>query len=337
MRAAITVGPRRMEVRQTAEPTPGPGEALIRVEAVGLCGSDLHFYLGDNPYSSFPQTQGHEVAGVIERFGGDYEGPLRAGDRVAVEPLRPCGVCYPCRHGHPNACVRLQVLGIHAPGGLVERWAVRTDNLHAAADLDPELAALVEPLSIGLHAVVRGAVTAEDQVAVLGAGPIGQAVLLAARDRGARVLAVDRLPSRLELARRLGAEQVVDTREREVLAAIMAWTGGEGAGVVFDATGAPPLIRLAVDAVASAGRVVILGISSEEVSIPVIAFTRKEVNILGSRNNVGVFDQAVDLVRRNRDLARALITHRFSLEQAPEAIEFALEHPAEVEKVLIGL
>jgi threonine dehydrogenase-like Zn-dependent dehydrogenase len=151
------------------------------------------------------------------------------------------------------------------------------------------------------------------------------------------VLVADRVPSRLELARRLGAERTVDTREHDALAAILEWTGGEGASVVFDATGAPTLIRMAVDAVASAGRVVILGISSEEVSIPVIAFTRKEVNILGSRNNAGVFAQAADLVRRNRDLARALITHRFSLEQAPEAIEYALEHPAEAEKVLIVL
>jgi L-gulonate 5-dehydrogenase len=324
-----------MEVHDVPEPALAPGQALIRVEVVGLCGSDLHIYLGDNPYSNFPQTQGHEVAGVIERFGGPYEGPLRLGDRVAVEPLRACGACYPCRHGHPNCCVRLQVLGVHVPGGLTERWSVRLENLHAATDLDPELAALVEPLSIGLHAVVRGSVTAEDQVVVLGAGPIGQAVVLAARDRGARILAVDRIPSRLDLALRLGAERAVDTREADALAAIQEWTGGDGAGVVFDATGAPALIRLAIDAVASAGRVVILGISSEEVSIPVIAFTRKEVNILGSRNNVGVFEQAVDLVRRNRDLARALITHRFTLEQAPEAIEFALQHPAEAEKVLI--
>lgn len=335
MKAAFTLEPRHMEVREVARPEPGPDEALVRIEAVGLCGSDLHFYLGDNPYCTFPQTQGHELAGTVVGFGGAYAGPLKVGDRVAVEPLRPCGACYPCRHGHPNCCIRLNVLGVHVPGGLAEYFAVKTQNLYAAAGLDRELTALVEPISIGLHAVGRGRVTAEDQVVVFGAGPIGQAVLLAAADRGARVLVVDRIASRLELARALGAEMVVDASHQTPIEAITAWSDGDGAAVVFDATGVPALIRSAVDAVASAGRIVIVGISTEEVSIPVIAFTRKELNILGSRNNVGVFGEAVNLVRRHQEKARRLITHRFPLEQVPEAIEFALANPAEAEKVLI--
>lgn len=335
MKAAVTVEPRRMEIQEVAEPEPRPGEALVRIEAVGLCGSDLHFYLGDNPYCTFPQTQGHELAGTVMRFGDGYDGVLRVGDRVAVEPLRPCGACYPCRHGHPNCCTRLNVLGIHVPGGLTELYAVKATNLYAAGELDRELTALVEPVSIGLHAVVRGRVTAEDQVVVFGAGPIGQAVLLAAADRGARVLVVDRIASRLELARALGAELAIDTSRESAAEAIAAWTNGDGASVVVDATGVPALIRSAIEVVASSGRIVVVGISTEEVSIPVIAFTRKELNIMGSRNNAGVFGEAVELVRRNQEKARRLITHRFPLDQAPEAIEFALAHPAEAEKVMI--
>lgn len=336
MKAALTIEPRRMEVREVAEPVPEADEALVRIEAVGLCGSDLHFYEGDNPYARFPQTQGHELAGTIVSFGGPYDGPLRVGDRVAIEPLRPCGVCYPCRRGRPNACANLEVLGVHVSGGLSERYAVKTANLYQANDLDRELAALVEPVSIGLHAVaVRGHVQRGEQVVVLGAGPIGQAILLAAVDRGARVLAVDRIASRLALARALGAEVVVDTTGEQLEEAVIAWTGGDGAAVVFDATGVPSVIRAAVDVVASTGRIVIVGISTREVSLPVIAFTRKELTVLGSRNNVGVFGEAVDLVRRNQEKARALITHRFSLDQAPEAIEFALTHPSDVEKVMV--
>lgn len=335
MKAAFTLEPRRMEIREVAPPEPGHDEALVRIEAVGLCGSDLHFYTGDNPYCTFPQTQGHELAGIVVGFGGAYAGPLKAGDRVAVEPLRPCGACYPCRHGRPNCCIRLNVLGVHIPGGLAEYYAVKIENLYAAAGLDRELAALVEPISIGLHATVRGQVSAEDQVVVFGAGPIGQSVLLAAVDRGARVLVVDRIAARLDLARALGAEAVLDASHAAPAEAIAAWTNGDGASVVFDATGVPAVIRSAVDAVASSGRIVIVGISTEEVAIPVIAFTRKELNILGSRNNVGIFGAAVDLVRRNQEKVRRLITHRFPLEQAPQAIEFALAHPAEAEKVLI--
>ena len=335
MRKAVTTAPRQMAIVEAPEPVPGPGEALVRVEAVGLCGSDLHFYLGDNPYSTFPQTQGHEVAGTVLAFGRGYEGPLAVGQRVCLEPLRPDGACYPCRHGRPNCCVQLQVLGIHVPGGLAELYVARTGNLYAAGDLDPELGAMVEPISIGMQAVTRGQVTAADQAVVFGAGPIGLAVLLAAADRGARVLVIDRIASRLEMARALGAEVVVDATREPPAAAIAAWTAGEGAGVVFDATGVPSVIRSAVEAVAASGRLVIVGISTEEVSIPVIAFTRKELNIYGSRNNTGLFGEAVDLVRRNRERVRALITHRFPLEQAPEAIEFALAHPAEAEKVMI--
>lgn len=217
-----------------------------------------------------------------------------------------------------------------------ERYAVKTANLYQANDLDRELAALVEPVSIGLHAVaVRGRVQRGEQVVVLGAGPIGQAILLAAVDRGARVLAVDRIAARLALARTLGAEVVVDTTSDRLEEAVTTWTDGEGAAVVFEATGVPSVIRSAVDVVASAGRIVIVGISTQEVSIPIIAFTRKELTVLGSRNNVGVFGDAVELVRRNRERARALITHRFSLEQAPAAIEFALTHPKDVEKVMV--
>lgn len=335
MRAAVTVAPRHMEVMTRPEPEPGADEALVRVEAVGICGSDLHLFLGDHPYARYPQVQGHEFAGIVEGFGGGYAGPVRVGDRVAVEPLQPCGRCYPCRHGRPNCCTSLAVLGAHVPGALTERIAVRTAALYPVGDLDPELAALVEPISIGLQAIHRGNVTGEDMVAVFGAGPIGQAVLLGAIDRGARVLVVDRVASRLDLARTLGAERTVDGSMEDVAAAIASWTNGDGPGVVVEATGVPQVIRDAVAVVASAGRIVIVGLSTQEVSLPVVEFTRKELTILGSRNNAGIFGEAVDLVRRHRERVRALITHRFTLEQAPQAVAFALEHPAEAEKVII--
>jgi L-gulonate 5-dehydrogenase len=335
MRAVVTTAPQHMELMEQPKPTAGPDEALVRVEAVGLCGSDLLFYLGKHPYARYPQVQGHEFSGIVESFGGSYEGSVRVGDRVAVEPLQPCGACYPCRRGRANCCTQLAVLGAHVPGALVDHIAVRTSTLYQVGDLDSQLAALVEPISIGLQGVNRGAVSAEDMVVVFGAGPIGQAVLLASVERGARVLVVDRLASRLELARRLGAEAVVDARTEDPAAVIAAWTNGDGPGVVFEATGVPAVIRTAVDIVAGAGRIVILGLSNQDVALPVLEFTRKELTILGSRNNAGVFGDAVDLVRRNRARAGLLITHRFPLEQAPRALQFALDHPTEAEKVMI--
>jgi L-gulonate 5-dehydrogenase len=334
MRAVLTMAPRRMELIEEAEPVAAPGEALLQVEAVGLCGSDLHLYLGDHPYTSYPQVQGHEFCGTILAFGEGYQGPLRIGQRVAVEPLVPCGNCYPCRRGRPNCCTRLAVLGVHRRGALADLLSVRVENLYPADGLDAELAALVEPVSIGLQAVMRGDVTSEDQVVVFGAGPIGQTILLAAKDRGARVLMVDKLAQRLELARRLGADLVVNAAD-DLAAIVSDWTAGDGPGVIFEATGVPAVIRQAVELVASSGRIVIVGLSTQEVALPVVEFTRKELTILGSRNNAGLFGQAVDLVRRRREAVHALITHRFPLEEVPRAMEFAVHHPTEAEKVMI--
>ena len=340
MRAAVTTAPGRMEVREVPAPAPGPGEALVRVEVAGICGSDLHFFEGRNPYANYPQTQGHEFSGRVVAFGdaaGAAASAVRVGQRVSVEPLLPCGDCYPCRKGRPNCCTRLKVLGVHTAGAFAEYVSVPVGTLYAADDLDADLTALVEPLSIGMQVVTRGQVSGEDTVAVYGAGMIGQAVLACAADRGARVLVVDRVPARLQLARALGAERVVDAGSEDGVAAILDWTEGDGAAVVVDATGAPAVIRAAVDAVAFAGRIVIVGISVQEVSLPIPEFTRKELTILGSRNNAGVFGQALDLVRRHGERLRTLVTQRYPLDRAPEAIDFVLHHPAEAEKVLLDV
>jgi len=336
MKTAVTTAPHRIEMVERPEPAPGPGEALVRVERVGICGSDLHLYHGTHPYASYPRTQGHEIAGTVVAFGDGVAGKRPpVGSRVAIEPLLACGVCYPCRLGRGNCCVRLRVLGAHVDGALAELIAVPTATLYPVGDLDPERTALVEPVSIGVQAAARGAIAAGERVVVFGAGPIGQAVLLAAIDRGARVLVVDRLASRLDLARRLGAEATVEAGREDPAAAIREWTDGDGAAVTVDAVGAPAVIRACVDGVASAGRVVIVGLSDQEVSIPVIEFTRKELTILGSRNNAGRFGEAVDLVRRHRDRVGGLITHRFPLDETAAAMAFAAEHPAEAEKVII--
>ena len=192
---------------------------------------DLHFFEGQNPYANYPQTQGHEFSGRVEAFGDGYQGPVRVGQRVSVEPPDSLRGVLPLRRGRPNCCTRLQVLGIHTAGAFAEYVTVPVGTLYPADDLDPDLTALAEPISIGMQVVTRGQVTGEDHVAVYGAGMIGQAVLACALDRGARVLLVDRIPSRLALGRRLGAERVVDGSQEDAVGAIREWTGGDGAAV----------------------------------------------------------------------------------------------------------
>lgn len=335
MLTALTVAPRQIELRNAPDPIPSQGQALVRVETVGLCGGDFKTFTGHHPYVSYPQTQGHEFVGLVETLPRGYTGEVQIGSRVAVEPLVACGTCFACRRNRYNCCSTLKVMGAHIPGGLAELVAVPVASLYPVGDLDAVTAAMVEPMSIGLQAAARSATVAGDAVVVLGAGPIGQAVTLGCSDRGARVLIADRIPERLRMAEKLGAKRTVDTASQDLTAVVADWTGGEGAAVVIEATGVPALIRTAIDLVAHSGTIVVVGISDESVEVPIIELTRKELSILGSRNNAGLFGEAVDLVRRNPTRVRSLVTHEFPMVALAEAHIFAIENPHEAEKVVI--
>ena len=324
-----------MHVGDAPDPIPGEGEALVEVRAVGLCGSDYHLFQGTHPYSTFPQTQGHEISAVVRSLPPDYAGPLRIGDLVAVEPFVACGRCIACRRQRQNCCTRLRVLGAHLPGGLTELLVVKVSSLYPVGSLDQGLAAMVEPVSIGLQAVRRGNVGSADTVLVLGGGPIGLATTLAAADVGARVIVADRIAPRLDRARVAGADTVILSSESDVVSEVSRATDGEGPTVVIDATGAAALIRTAVDVVAHAGTVVVVGISQESVEIPVALFTRKELTLAGSRNNAHRFPDSIDLVQRRADAIRGWVTHRVELDEVPEVMEFAIEHPELVEKIQV--
>jgi L-gulonate 5-dehydrogenase len=334
MKAAVTLAPREVEVQEAPDPVAAEGEALVRPSAVGLCGSDVHFYLGHHPYARYPQIQGHEVAGVVKSLPTDYQGPCKVGDEVVVEPLRACGACFPCRRGRRNCCVRLEVLGVHAPGALAELVRVPADSLFAADGLPADLAALCEPTSIGLQAVTRSGAQPGDQVLIVGAGAIGLLAGTAALDRGCEVMIADRLPNRLEFGRALGMT-AVSTTNGGLDSELMSWTNGDGAAVVIEATGVPALVRQSIDLVAPSGTIVVVGLSEQELSVPVIEFTRKELNVLGSRNNSELFGGAVDLVRRWAPGLGQLVTHRFPLDDAPDALRFVADHAGDAGKVLV--
>lgn len=341
MRAAVTSGPGSVGLEELPAPVPGQDEVLVRVEAVGLCGSDFHFFHGTDPYASYPRVQGHEFSGTVVGVppgggdGGPDQGGPAVGDLVAVEPLLPCGTCYPCRRGRPNCCVRLRVIGVHVDGALAEYVAVPRRAAHVANGLAPELAALVEPLSIGVHACRRARIAADDRVVVFGAGAIGQAVLVAAVHRGASVMAVDRVESRLELASRMGAAATVDAGSADVEAEVAAWTGGDGADVAVEATGVAAVLAQCAEVAAHGGRVLVLGTPGEAAAFPTLEITRKELSILGSRNNLGCFPEALASVRDVPDQVGQLITHRFDLGRIGEALEFGTAHPELAEKIVI--
>jgi L-gulonate 5-dehydrogenase len=328
-----------MELVDVPEPPqPGPGQVVVGGMAVGICGSDYHFFSGHLTAEAggglFPRIQGHEVAGRVVAAGPGAA--LEEGRPVALHPLSACGTCYPCRAGRPNTCDNFQLIGIHVDGGLQEQLVMPADQVFPIEHDDPAIGAMAEPISIGVRAVKRARIEAGDRVVVLGAGPIGQSICLLARERDADVLVVDPQESRLGLSRDMGAEGLVWTTADEVVEQARDWAGGEGVPVAVDATGVPQAVRAAVDMAASAGRVVQVGMSGEEVSLRVGSFTEKELDMLGvCCCGGGDFADAVAAVERNADTVRKLISHEFELERAPEAIEFAMSNPSEVMKVVI--
>jgi len=264
---------------------------------------------------------------------------LRAGQRVALLPLHACGRCYPCSVGRPNTCDNFELIGIHVDGGLQEQLVVPDSQVYPIGVEDPAVAALAEPLSIAVRAVNRARVQtgAGEHVVVLGAGPIGQCISLVARERGAEVLVIDLQESRLELSQGIGARTLVWTGLAEVVDAARRWAGVAGPPVAIDATGAPTAVRAMVDMVASAGRAVQVGMSGEEVTLRLGSLTEKELDLLGvSCCNADEFGEAVAVVERNVGWLERLVSHRFELERAPEALRFAMDNPTEVMKVVIG-
>jgi L-gulonate 5-dehydrogenase len=343
MRAVVTESRRTMRVVDVRDPCePGAGEVLVRPEAVGLCGSDLHYFLGDigavPDADLYPRVQGHEAAGVVEVVGPDCPAHVKAGERVAVWPLTPCGHCYPCRIGRPNVCSSISLIGVHRDGALAERLLLSASQVFPVGGEDPAVAALIEPVSIAVRAVIRGRIAKGERAVVFGAGPIGQAVATAAIDRGASVLLVDPVRSRVERGRATGAELLVLEDGMDVVAAAREWAGNEGPEVVVEATGVPDVVRTAVELVSRAGRVVVVGLSSRDAPLKVGDLAFKEIDVLGvSCCNGDEFGEAVALVARRGDALRELVTHEFPLEETPAAIEYAIRHPAEVMKAVIRL
>lgn len=331
MLAAQTSGPFDLTIVQRPLPQVGPGEALVEIEYVGLCGSDISYFKGTNPYARYPRIQGHEAVGVVRHAPSD--GRCAAGERVVIDPCIACGRCAACDRGRPNCCANLTVLGVQADGALQQVLAIPAQNLHPLNGLRPEIGILAEPMSVALHAVARAGVSPGDHVAVVGAGPIGLLTAYCAKLAGATVTVTDRWPERLELANRIGIDRTVP------LAQLPTADQVEGSPdaplIVFETTGSGERLQYAAAAVRSTGTVVVIGVSLELATLPVADFTRKELSVIGSRNSVGQFPAALELLRESGEELACLVTHRIPLREAADAFERVRRDRDTAMKVLI--
>jgi threonine dehydrogenase-like Zn-dependent dehydrogenase len=333
MKAIVLVEPGCAVVSDVAEPRVKEDEVLLQVRRIGLCGSDLNSYRGKNPLVSYPRIPGHEIAATVSDPGSHKE--WATGTQVTLSPYTACGRCAACERGRPNACRDNRTLGVQCDGALTERIAIRAEKLYRA-DLSLKELCLVEPLTVGFHAVGRGRVTAEDTVAVFGCGGVGLGVVAGAAYRGARVIGVDLDDDKLETARKAGATEGINSRTGDVHTRLMELTNGRGPDVVIEAIGTAATYRAAVEEVAYAGRVVYIGWAKEEVAYETRPFVHKELDILGSRNAMPEdFRAVIGMLEAKRFPVDAAVTHMVAFEETPKVLEEWSRESARFTKLMV--
>ncbi|MEO6025697.1 MAG: alcohol dehydrogenase catalytic domain-containing protein [Candidatus Binatia bacterium] len=334
MRAAFLTDQRRFELRHVPLPTAGPGEALIDVHACGICGSDVHFFVGGSPPPRV--CPGHEIAGrIVTAVGG-----LRAGDPVVVEPLRSCGSCASCRAGEPNLCPQVEILGSRLPGGFAEAVVVPATSIHPLPrDLDLSLATLVEPLAVAVHAVGLAASEPGRTIMVLGGGTIGLLTAFVAARAGCAVTIAVRHEHQRRAALRLGAARVVSGDRTGVLDAAAM----QPPDVVFEAVGGrSDTLDMALAAVRPGGTIVTLGLFTQPIVLHPIRFLAKEVHLVSSmmysrKGRVADFVTAIDLLSHGREELATLITHHVPLAAIEEGFTLASDKSSGAIKVRVDV
>jgi 2-desacetyl-2-hydroxyethyl bacteriochlorophyllide A dehydrogenase len=316
MKALSLDAPRQFRRLDIPEPEkPGPGEALVRVHRVGICGTDIGGYLGKMPFFSYPRIPGHELGVEVEAVGPGVAN-VKPGDRCSVEPYINCQKCHACVRGKTNCCEKHQTLGVHCDGGLRPRFLVPARKLHVSRRLTFEQLALVETLAIGCHATHRAAPQADESCLIIGAGPIGLATLEFVKLTGARVIVLDMNEQRLDFCRRvMGVRHTVMPSDR-LEADLRAVTDGHMPDVVIDATGHSGSMSSAFGLIAHGGRLVFVGITTDEVKFRHPVFHRPEGTLLCSRNALARdFAQIIALIEEGQIDTRPWITHRAAFDE----------------------
>jgi threonine dehydrogenase-like Zn-dependent dehydrogenase len=313
-----------------------PAKMLLRVRMVGLCGSDLNSYRGRNPMVQFPRIPGHEVAATVVE-GHASRPDLTPGMDVTMSPYTSCGRCASCQRGRPNACEWNETLGVQRDGALTKYIQMPPEKLYPARLSIKELC-LVEPLTVGFHAVTRGRVDATDTVVVLGCGGVGLGAIVAAHFAKATVIAVDVDDEKLSLARKAGAAHLINSNAHPLHQLLREFTNGRGPDVMIEAVGRPETFRVAVEEVAFTGRVVYIGYAKEPVAYETKLFVQKELDILGSRNALpGDFAAVIQMLERGEFPVEDAVGSVVTLGEVPGILEEWSAHPSRFTKIMVQL
>jgi 2-desacetyl-2-hydroxyethyl bacteriochlorophyllide A dehydrogenase len=339
MKAICITAPKQCELIEVPSPgLPAADEVQLRIRRVGYCGSDLTSFRGLNPLVSYPRVPGHEVGATIERVGAEVPDQWSIGQNVLISPYSACGQCAACKQGRFNTCRNNQTMGVQRDGALTEYINVPHEKLFGSDSLTLQELALVEPLTVGFHAVARGQVSQSDTVVVFGCGAIGLGAIAGAAARKSRVVAVDIDDTKLELARRCGATDTIHSINENVHERLQAMTNSEGPSVMIEAVGLPATFKACIEEVCFAGRVVYIGYAKAPVEYETKYFVMKELDIRGSRNATPEdFNAVIQHLESGVFPSDAVVTQTVALEDAAAALARWSSNPGAITKIHIEL
>jgi L-iditol 2-dehydrogenase len=338
IKQATMTAPFAIEVRQTEAPTPGPGQVLLRIQRIGVCGSDIHVYHGKHPYTSYPVVQGHEFSALVEALGEGVEG-LEVGSKVTAMPQIVCGRCAPCLRGDEHICDVLRVQGFQAPGCAQELWVTAADKIVKLPDnFSFEQGALVEPVSVAVHAVQRAGSLVGRRAVVLGAGPIGNLVAQAARAAGAEVLITDLSEYRLEVARKCGLAATSNPDREDLASASRRVFGDLGFDVAFECVGVEATLTAATENLAKGGTLIVVGVFGDKPRIDLGLVQDRELRISGTlMYQRPDYEQAVAWIASGDIVTEPLMSEHFAMQDYLEAYRYIDKQRDHTMKVFIDV
>ena len=337
MKAIVISNPNEIEIREVPMPEVKPGEALLKVKYVGICGADIASYTGNQPFTTYPRIPGHEFSAEIVKIPENDKG-LKVGDIVTCNPYFNCGECYSCQRGYVNCCTDNQTMGVQRDGAFCEYISMPVERIFDGKGLSAKELALIEPFSISQHAVSRSTIKKSDTVLVLGAGPIGLFALIAAKQLCKKIVVADILDNRLELAKEYGADAIVNTKTQSLEEFTKEFTNGNGFDVCIEACGAPETFLGCIDACAFAGNIILIGNGKRETSFIHSIILKKELNIHGSRNALkDDFINNIDLVASGKADIMKMVSGVYEMNDAISAFEALKNNDGTLAKLLINI
>ena len=337
MKAIVIPQPNEIEIREVPMPRVKEGEALLKIEYVGICGADVASFTGNQPFTSYPRIPGHEFSASIVEIPENDKG-LKVGDIVTCNPYFNCGECYSCQRGFVNCCTDNQTMGVQRDGAFCEYIAMPVERIYPGMGLSAQELALIEPFSISQHAISRAEIKSTDDVLIIGAGPIGLFALLTAKQKCKRVVVADILDNRLSLAKEYGADAVVNTKSQSLEDFTKEFTNGNGFDVCIEACGAPETFLGCIDNAAFAANVILIGNGKRETTFNHSILLKKELNVHGSRNAMkSDFIDNIRLVADGKADVMKMVSGIYDMDKAVDAFRALANNDGTLAKLLIKI